>query len=336
MTPLFPALNAATAAAAPWLSGLLGLTATVETDALVAFRDGSAVFSYRVVEGCTGATSMMIYASAVLAYPATRRARKIGLVVGLPALLGANLVRLVILGWVGLYERGHFDVIHTYWWGASWIVLAGGAWIAWASLVANHAGTDRSRRADRLSRVRGAIVPVGVACASIAVFAAAGLIADGVAVWGRLLHGPFVSISSWFGITLAPNVADPFAAYGFRYAALAGIVTLFLVSPGMPWRQRAKAAALIGVPVAYLIQLTSFGVRLGIAIDLHSAGPMMSGAEGWDGFVGTFLASLEAALYLGIPALVWYRWTTRRRPVSLDRSRAPRAHRRAALRARKT
>jgi exosortase H (IPTLxxWG-CTERM-specific) len=93
----------------------------------------SAGFGVDVENGCNGIETALLFAAAVLAFPATWRARAIGLVAGFAAIQALNLVRVVTLFWIGRHRPALFSTAHTVLW-QSVVVLAGVLlFLLWAS-----------------------------------------------------------------------------------------------------------------------------------------------------------------------------------------------------------
>lgn len=81
---------------------------------------------------CTGIFVILLFASFVLAYPTTVRARALGLGVGLPALFGINVIRLATLARIVEVYPSAFFYFHEYvWQGVFMVVVLVGA-IGWA------------------------------------------------------------------------------------------------------------------------------------------------------------------------------------------------------------
>jgi exosortase/archaeosortase family protein len=98
----------------------------------------SSLVALEIIRECTAVYPLVIFTSAVLAFPASWRARLAGLAAGWPALLAVNQVRLVGLCWVaGLaparFEGAHMLVGQTLVAGTTvlafmlWLALAGGS-----------------------------------------------------------------------------------------------------------------------------------------------------------------------------------------------------------------
>jgi exosortase/archaeosortase family protein len=76
---------------------------------------------------------MIIFASAVLAFPAPWRARGIGLLLGSAAIQAINLVRVVALYLTGAYAPSWFDDAHTVIWQTVVILCGVLLWVFWAT-----------------------------------------------------------------------------------------------------------------------------------------------------------------------------------------------------------
>ena len=93
---------------------------------------GAGPFEVDVSPACSGAVPSMIYLSAVLAYPASARAKAIGAVLGLGMINGLNLIRVVALFLIGLYYHDLFHDTHVYVAQALVIAVAVATWLFWA------------------------------------------------------------------------------------------------------------------------------------------------------------------------------------------------------------
>jgi exosortase H (IPTLxxWG-CTERM-specific) len=93
-------------------------------------------FAVNIRNGCNGVETMLIFISAVLAFPAPWPARAIGLVLGVLAIQVINLVRVVALFLTGAYFPKLFDASHTVVWQTAVILFGVLLWIFWASRFA--------------------------------------------------------------------------------------------------------------------------------------------------------------------------------------------------------
>ncbi|MGD9675814.1 MAG: archaeosortase/exosortase family protein [Candidatus Bipolaricaulia bacterium] len=101
-------------------------------------------FGISVVTACTGWFATGLYVLAVLAYPATWKARLVGCVAGSAVLFAVNVVRLVSLYYVGVYWPGSLDVVHQVVWQSLVIAAVVAMWLLWAGWASSE---RRSRRA---------------------------------------------------------------------------------------------------------------------------------------------------------------------------------------------
>ncbi|MEM7479756.1 MAG: exosortase H [Acidobacteriota bacterium] len=93
----------------------------------------NARFAVNIKNGCNGVETMLIFIAAVLAFPASWKARGIGLAIGIVAIQAVNLLRVVALFLTGVYFPKLFDASHTVIWQTV-VILAGVLlWIFWAS-----------------------------------------------------------------------------------------------------------------------------------------------------------------------------------------------------------
>jgi len=100
-------------------------------------------FAVTIYNGCNGLITSLIFASGVLAFPASWRAKAGGVVGGLLAIQVINQVRIVSLFYIGVFLPEYFDESHILIW-QSLVILAGvGLWIAWARLATAERGVAR-------------------------------------------------------------------------------------------------------------------------------------------------------------------------------------------------
>ena len=99
--------------------------------------DGTAIrstrFSVNIENGCNGVETALLFASAVLAFPAPWRNRVLGLVLGFAAIQAVNLVRVVSLFWIGAHKPELFSSSHTVLWQTIVVVFGVLLFLLWAS-----------------------------------------------------------------------------------------------------------------------------------------------------------------------------------------------------------
>ena len=100
-------------------------------------------FSLRVIDECTAVYSSMVYASAILAYPASWKSKGIGLL-GIPILYVLNLIRLVVLILVGIHYPDIFEFVHVYLWQGTFIIFIILIFLLWINIIVKKQGAKAS------------------------------------------------------------------------------------------------------------------------------------------------------------------------------------------------
>lgn len=96
----------------------------------------SSRFGVNINNGCNGVEAMLILLASIVAFPASMRARGIGLVLGAIAVQALNAVRIVSLYLLGAYQPRLFDLFHTAVWQIVIILAAIGFFLFWSARVA--------------------------------------------------------------------------------------------------------------------------------------------------------------------------------------------------------
>ncbi|HXU10817.1 MAG TPA: exosortase H [Candidatus Binatia bacterium] len=117
-------------------------TARIAAAALAVFGNARALgtqlqfngFEVVVVDACDGVLPILIYIAAILAFPSRFAHKAWGILIGLPAVLLVNLVRVITLMIVGARWPAVFEQVHLYVWQACVIAFALAAWIVWAEI----------------------------------------------------------------------------------------------------------------------------------------------------------------------------------------------------------
>lgn len=93
-------------------------------------------FSVSIFNGCNGLITSLILVAGVLAFPANRKAKLIGVIGGLLGVQAINMVRIVSLYYIGAFFPDYFNGAHVVVWQTI-VILAGIAlWVSWAHYVA--------------------------------------------------------------------------------------------------------------------------------------------------------------------------------------------------------
>jgi exosortase H (IPTLxxWG-CTERM-specific) len=111
--------------------GLLGQHVTMKGTVIRSPR-----FAVNIRNGCNGVEAMLIFLAAVLAFPASWKSRLAGLALGILAIQGVNLIRIVALFLTGVYFPRLFDTSHTVIWQTIVILFGVLLWIYWANRFA--------------------------------------------------------------------------------------------------------------------------------------------------------------------------------------------------------
>ncbi len=86
-----------------------------------------------ILEECNGVPAIIVFVSAILAYPASIRLKAIGLALGMPAIFVVNQVRVLSLFFAHRFlSKQVFDLLHEYVWQFVIIIFSVLLWIYWA------------------------------------------------------------------------------------------------------------------------------------------------------------------------------------------------------------
>lgn len=102
-------------------------------------------WAIEIAPGCNGLEAVAILIAALAAFPATWRQRALGFAVGFVAIQALNLVRIISLFYIGMWDMRWFDWFHLYLWQALIILDALIVWLLWLRWI----GRDNKRRRDR-------------------------------------------------------------------------------------------------------------------------------------------------------------------------------------------
>lgn len=122
--------------------GVLGVSSTIQ---------GSIInlpsISLNVEFGCNGLEAVMIYAVAVLTFPASWKQRIVGIIAGFVVIQILNLIRIVALAYAGVYHRELFDLIHLYVAQGVMIAVALGTFVLYLNYLSHGRETRREAEA---------------------------------------------------------------------------------------------------------------------------------------------------------------------------------------------
>lgn len=119
-----------------YLSGyahLVGAALSVfESGIHVSGQDISGRFNLRIIQSCDAMEAVILFAAAVLAFPATWPRRALGLVAGMTGIVVVNVARICSLYYVGLYLPARFEFYHLEVWPLLLVASAALAFLAWS------------------------------------------------------------------------------------------------------------------------------------------------------------------------------------------------------------
>lgn len=124
VTPLTSVL----ASASGTLIDLMGREIT--TQGMIIY-DFNAQFAIEIAAGCNGVEAMILLTAAILAFPAPWKHKLLGIGLGWAAIQGLNLVRIVSLFFLGLWNETAFQWAHLYIWQALIMLDALVVWLLW-------------------------------------------------------------------------------------------------------------------------------------------------------------------------------------------------------------
>jgi exosortase H (IPTLxxWG-CTERM-specific) len=96
-----------------WLLHWVDTDVSVENEILYSLSHRKAV---RVERGCNGVEAVAVLAAAILAYPTTMKAKILGLILGALAVQSLNVIRIVALYYLNIWNEALFEWTHLYLW----------------------------------------------------------------------------------------------------------------------------------------------------------------------------------------------------------------------------
>lgn len=122
----------------PWTRALASISASIVTlfdpgvvasgKVLRSLQNG---FAVSIEAGCNGVEATIVLLAAVLAFPAPWKNKLIGLVAGIVAVQGLNIVRVISLFYLGQWNYSVFEWAHLYVWQALIMLDVLIVWLVW-------------------------------------------------------------------------------------------------------------------------------------------------------------------------------------------------------------
>ena len=114
---------------AQWTSEGLGLLGTeTRVDGVILSSDS---FAVSIVAECTAVGPLVLFIGAVIAYPASLKAKTLGVALGLVVLTLVNLVRIISLFLIGSAYPEYLEIAHLLVWQTAIILFAIVLWLFW-------------------------------------------------------------------------------------------------------------------------------------------------------------------------------------------------------------
>jgi exosortase H (IPTLxxWG-CTERM-specific) len=88
-------------------------------------------FAVSIEAGCNGVEATIVLLAAILAFPAPWKHKLTGLVIGVVAVQGLNVVRVISLFYLGQWDREWFEWAHLYVWQALIMLDVLIVWLIW-------------------------------------------------------------------------------------------------------------------------------------------------------------------------------------------------------------
>lgn len=128
---LIGVVSKATASATSGVLSILGLEVSLRGTILELSG-----FSFELVPDCTPLPPILLLSGAILAFPATWRAKGIGIIAGALILSALNLLRTVSLVYIEIYMSQWLDIAHNVIWQSVMIIAGVLVWLFWCKSYA--------------------------------------------------------------------------------------------------------------------------------------------------------------------------------------------------------
>src|SRR4249919_3881044 len=134
----------------PWTNQLAAISAYLVTlfdpnvvAAGKVLRSTTNGFAVSIEAGCNGVEATIVLVAAILAFPAPWKRRLIGLAIGIVAVQGLNIVRVISLFYLGQWDLRVFEWAHLYVWQALIMLDVLVVWLVWVRLLPRDGDTGR-------------------------------------------------------------------------------------------------------------------------------------------------------------------------------------------------
>jgi exosortase H (IPTLxxWG-CTERM-specific) len=122
----------------PWTNTLAAISADIVKifDAHVlasgkVLQSASNGFAVSIEAGCNGVEATIVLVAAILAFPASWKNKLLGMVIGIIAVQGLNIIRVISLFYLGQWNFNVFEWAHLYVWQALIMLDVMVVWLLW-------------------------------------------------------------------------------------------------------------------------------------------------------------------------------------------------------------
>lgn len=122
----------------PWTNTLATISAGIVKifDAHVlasgkVLQSASNGFAVSIEAGCNGVEATIVLVAAILAFPASWKNKLLGMVIGIIAVEGLNIIRVISLFYLGQWNFNVFEWAHLYVWQALIMLDVMVVWLLW-------------------------------------------------------------------------------------------------------------------------------------------------------------------------------------------------------------
>ena len=98
-------------------------------------QSGSNGFAVSIEAGCNGVEATIVLVAAILAFPAPWKRKLVGLAIGIVAVQGLNVIRVISLFYLGQWSFDAFDFAHQYVWQALIMLDVLIVWLRWVRML---------------------------------------------------------------------------------------------------------------------------------------------------------------------------------------------------------
>ena len=131
----------------PWTNALAAistwLVAVVDPNVAAAgkvIRSNANGFAVSIEAGCNGVEATIVLIAAMCAFPAPWRQKLLGLAIGILAVQGLNIVRVISLFYLGQWDMQIFEWAHLYVWQALIMLDVLVVWLVWVRMLPRGGG----------------------------------------------------------------------------------------------------------------------------------------------------------------------------------------------------